>query len=155
MRATNPSHEWLGYFQGGGATPETATGMGALPSQVPAVRPMAVWGGRTGRRAIEFLATDETRMEHRFSKPVRAGIFVASPFTNGQSSVRSDIVGRADGRCRPDGAENYFGFGFYKYAAPNGAGDGATPETATGTGALPSQVPAGRPRAGRIGRTKD
>jgi hypothetical protein len=31
-------------------------------------------------------------MEHRFSKPVRAGIFVASPSTNGQSSVRSDII---------------------------------------------------------------
>ena len=30
-----------------GATPETATGTGALPSQVPAGRPMAVWGGRT------------------------------------------------------------------------------------------------------------
>ena len=29
-----------------------------------------------------------------------------------------------DGRCRPDGAENYFGLGFYKYAAPDGAGDG-------------------------------
>jgi hypothetical protein len=55
--------------------------------------------------------------------------------------------------CRPDGAENYFGLGFYKYAAPNGAWDGAhkvtrpyhgaTPKTATGTGALPSKDPMG------------
>src|ERR1035438_1132915 len=37
-----------------GATPKTATGTGALPSQVPAGRPMAVWGGRTGQRAVEF-----------------------------------------------------------------------------------------------------
>ena len=37
-----------------GATPETATGTGALPSNVPAGRPMAVWGGRTGQRAFEF-----------------------------------------------------------------------------------------------------
>ena len=36
-----------------GATPKTATGTGALPSQVPAGRPMAVWGGRTGQRAFE------------------------------------------------------------------------------------------------------
>jgi hypothetical protein len=53
-----------------------------------------------------------------FSKPVRADIFVASPSATGQSSVRSDIIGRADGICRPDEAENYFGFGFYKYTAP-------------------------------------
>ena len=37
-----------------GATPETATGTGALPGNVPAGRPMAVWGGRTGqRRGVE------------------------------------------------------------------------------------------------------
>ena len=53
----------------------------------------------------------------------------------------------------PDGAETYFGFGFYKYAAPDGAGDGATPKTATGTGALTSNVPAGRPMAVWGGRT--
>jgi len=34
----------------------------------------------------------------------RTGIFVASPFKNGQSSGRSDIVGNADGICHPDGA---------------------------------------------------
>jgi hypothetical protein len=69
-----------------------------------------------------------------FSKPVRADIFVAPPATNGQSSVRSDITGNADGICRPDGAENYFGLGFYKYAAPNGAGEGraVSPLTAAG-----------------------
>ena len=31
---------------------------------------------------------------------VKAGIFVAMPPPNGQSSVRSNIIGRADGRCR-------------------------------------------------------
>jgi hypothetical protein len=36
-----------------GATPETATGTGALPSNVPAVRPMAVCGGRTGQRVAK------------------------------------------------------------------------------------------------------
>ena len=37
-----------------GATPKTATGTGALPSNVPAGRPMAVWGGRTRQRAFEY-----------------------------------------------------------------------------------------------------
>ena len=37
-----------------GATPKTATGTGALPSNVPAGRPMAVCGGRTGQRAVEL-----------------------------------------------------------------------------------------------------
>ncbi len=96
-------------------------------------------------------------MKHRwntdFSKPVRAGIFVASPAINGESSVRSDIIGNVDGICRPDGAENYFDSDFYKYAAPDGAGSGATPETATGTGALPSKVPAVRPKTVWGGRT--
>jgi hypothetical protein len=36
-----------------GATPKTATGTGALPSNVPAGRPMAVWGGRTGQWVFE------------------------------------------------------------------------------------------------------
>jgi hypothetical protein len=36
-----------------GATAKTATGTGALPSQVPAGRPMAVWGGRTGQWVFE------------------------------------------------------------------------------------------------------
>jgi hypothetical protein len=48
----------------------------------------------------------------------RTGIFVASPFKNGQSSGRSDIVGNADGICRPDGAGIRFGLGFYNDAAP-------------------------------------
>jgi hypothetical protein len=59
-------------------------------------------GGRTGQLEFEFFATDGTQI---FLKPVRAGIFVASPFTDGQSSVRSDITGRELGLCRPDGAE--------------------------------------------------
>ena len=37
-----------------GATPKTATGTGALPSNDPAGRPMADWGGRTGQRAVEY-----------------------------------------------------------------------------------------------------
>ena len=78
-----------------------------------------------------------------FSKPVRAGIFIAPSGTNGQSSVRSDIqVNGINAKAQsgdyqmmfcvfalniyaaPDGAEICFGFGFYKYAAPDGAGDG-------------------------------
>jgi hypothetical protein len=39
-----------------GATAKTATGTGALPSNVPAGRPMAVWGGRMRQRAVEFLS---------------------------------------------------------------------------------------------------
>jgi hypothetical protein len=34
--------------------PKTATGTVALPSNDPAVRPKAVWGGRTGQRAFEL-----------------------------------------------------------------------------------------------------
>ena len=48
----------------------------------------------------------------------RTGIFVASPFKNRQSSVRSDIVRNAEGICRPDGAGIRFGLGFYNDAAP-------------------------------------
>ena len=39
-----------------------------------------------------------------------------------QAPFRSDIIGIAAGRCRPDGAGNYFGLGFYKYAAPMALG---------------------------------
>ncbi len=50
---------------GAGATPKTATGTGALPSNDPMggrapwwpsakTRPKAVWSGRTGQRAFEF-----------------------------------------------------------------------------------------------------
>ena len=47
-----------------GVMPETATGTGALPSNVPAGRPMAVWGGRTGPRAVEFCRGNGIR-KHR------------------------------------------------------------------------------------------
>jgi hypothetical protein len=94
-----------------GAAPKTATGTGALPSQVPAVRPVAVCGERTEQRAFEFLATDGHGWNTDFSKPVRADIFVASPATNGQSSVRSDIIGMWTEYAAPNGAEIYFGFG--------------------------------------------
>jgi len=33
-----------------------------------------------------------------------------------------------------------FWFGFYKYAAPDGAGDGATPKKATGTSRSPFKL---------------
>jgi hypothetical protein len=49
-----PAMNGWAIFRGSGATPKTATGTGALPSKVPAVRPMAVWGGRTGQRAFEY-----------------------------------------------------------------------------------------------------
>src|ERR1035438_6391589 len=94
-----------------------------------------------------------------FSKPVRADIFVESSSTKSQSSVRSDIIGCACGICRPDGAEFHFGFGSTNMPHLTALGIvwetvfGATPETATGTGALPSQVPAGRPMAVWGGRT--
>jgi len=35
-RAWNPSHEWLGYFQGQWRMPKTATGTGARPGKNPA-----------------------------------------------------------------------------------------------------------------------
>jgi hypothetical protein len=54
-----------------------------------------------------------------FSKPVRAGIFVATQRSHFPKLRRSDI----SGICRPAGAEIYFGLGFYKYAAPDGAGE--------------------------------
>ena len=44
----------IGTIRAPGATPETATGTGALPSQVPAGRPMAVCGGRTGQRVFAY-----------------------------------------------------------------------------------------------------
>jgi hypothetical protein len=76
-----------------------------------------------------------------FPKPVRADIFVASPATNGQSSVRSDIIWNVEGICRPDGAKNGFGFGFYKYAAPNGALGGRDAENGHRDGRAPLQCP--------------
>ena len=44
-------------FRGSGATPKTATGTVALPSNVPAVRPMAVWGGRTTEAERKLVLT--------------------------------------------------------------------------------------------------
>ena len=40
-----PAMNGWAIFRGSGATAKTATGTGALPGKVPAVRPMAVWGG--------------------------------------------------------------------------------------------------------------
>jgi len=72
----------------------------------------------------------------------RQGWHICSIAIHQRAKLRQERHHRAgDGRCRPDGAEDGFGFGLYKYAAPNGAGDGATPKTATGTGALPRPKP--------------
>jgi hypothetical protein len=54
-----------------------------------------------GKGCLNLLATDETQMKHGLSQARQAGIFVAPPDTNGQSSVRSDIVGNGVGICRP------------------------------------------------------
>ena len=40
----------------------------------------------------------------------RTGIVVASATQMNKAPFRSDIIGNAEGRCRPDGAENYFSF---------------------------------------------
>jgi hypothetical protein len=51
------------------AQPFMAGSRSPAKSQLVAVRqhrPRAVCGGRTGQRAFEFLATDETRMKHGF-----------------------------------------------------------------------------------------
>jgi hypothetical protein len=60
-----------------------------------------------------------------FWKPVRAGIIVATPSANGQSSVRSDIMVavRKDRKMPPRRGWELFWFWFYKYAAPDGAGN--------------------------------
>jgi hypothetical protein len=118
---------------------------------------MAVLGGRTGQWAFEFLATDKTQMKHGFSE-ARQGWHICSNVKPKWTKLRQERHHRdGDGRCRPDGAENGFGFRFYKYAAPDGAGDGATPKTATGTGALPGKVPVGgrapAPANGSLGWT--
>jgi hypothetical protein len=78
--------DWETVF---GATPKTATGTGALPSQVPAGRPMAVWGGRMGQRAVEFLAADETRMKHRFFE-ARQGWHICSIAIHQRTKLRQE-----------------------------------------------------------------
>jgi len=52
----------------------------------------------------------------------RTGIVVEPAVQNESSSVQErHHGGRPQGLCRPAGAEIYFGLGFYKYAAPDGA----------------------------------
>ena len=95
-----------------GATPKTATGTSRSPAKTQWVG--VRHGGRLQRPGQRQFGLDEQgngrlnfqpQMKHRrntdFSKPVRAGIYVASPDTNGQSSVRSDISGNGAGICRP------------------------------------------------------
>jgi hypothetical protein len=52
-RALSPSHKWLGYFQVQRRDAENGHRDSALPSKVPAGRPMAVCGGRTGQWVFE------------------------------------------------------------------------------------------------------
>ena len=53
-----PAMNGWAIFRGSGATPKTATGTGALSGNVPAGRPMAVWGGRTtGDDGKKFVLT--------------------------------------------------------------------------------------------------
>ena len=78
----NPAINGWAIFRGGGARPKTAIGTGALPGKVPvggraqvmAIRkdPRAVWGGRTGQRAVEFLS----REGREGGEVRRTGIFV-------------------------------------------------------------------------------
>jgi len=56
-----------------GATVETATGTGALPSKVPAGRPMAVWGGRTGQRARRGISQRDFINQPGVDGPSRTG----------------------------------------------------------------------------------
>jgi hypothetical protein len=108
LRASSPSHKWLGYFQGQRRDDENGNRDGRDPQQCPSRAANGSLGWTNGANGVCIFSH---RWNTDFSKPVRAGIFVASPATNGQSSVRSDIIGRADGRCRPDGAGIHFGFG--------------------------------------------
>ena len=120
-RASNPTAE-------GGCAPHSKTGTGALPGQVPAGRPMAVWGGRTGGA-------------HAPSRVV--------------SSAPAGNIGRAE-RSSTRASNPTAGGGCAPHCWNHSVWEtvfGATPETATGTGALPSNVPAGRPMAVWGGRT--
>ena len=66
-----PSHKWLGYFQGRRREAENGHRDGRAPRQSPswwpcamvAVRkdPMAVWGGRTGQRVFEIACVFRVR----------------------------------------------------------------------------------------------
>jgi hypothetical protein len=106
----------------------------------------------------------QPQMKHgwitNFFKPVRAGIVVASPATNGQSSVRSDIIGMWTEDAAPTGLKIVLVLGSTNMPRLTALGKvwetvfGATPKTATGTGALPSQVPAVRPMAVWGGRMR-
>ena len=89
----------------------------------------------------------------------RAGIFVASPFISAQSSVGATSSGMWREDAVPDGAEIHFGLEATNMPRLTALGIvwetvfGATPNTATGTGALPSKAPAVRPKTVWGGRT--
>jgi len=70
------------------------------------------------QRAFEFSAIDETRIENGFFK-ARQGWHICRTASHQPAKLRQERHQREwNGICRPDGAENYFGLGFYKYAAP-------------------------------------
>jgi len=118
---------------GGGCAPHSKTGTGALPGNVP-VGGRAPWWP-SARTQWQF-GVDE-RGEH-----TRPRVWLPAPSletSGGRKGVRrgrqtrqpgaavlpskDPMGGRPQGRCRPAGAEIYFGLGFYKYAAPDGAGE--------------------------------
>jgi hypothetical protein len=49
-----PAMNGWAIFRGSGATPKTATGTGALPGKVPAVRPMVVLGWTNEAKHLAF-----------------------------------------------------------------------------------------------------
>ena len=82
----------------GGRDAENGHRDGRAPQQCPSWWPCANTGqwqfgvDERGNGRLSFSATDETQMEHRFSKPVRAGIFVDGHFKTNQAPFRSDII---------------------------------------------------------------
>ena len=146
-----------GLFSGAaGATPKTATGTGALPSNVPAWRPMAVWGGRTtgddGKKSVLTLALTFYPLPR--GEEMAFGRF---RFCGRLSSQSRRAFFKKTARVSPSPPTGVGGEGRGEVARETNFG--ATPETATGTGALPSNVPVGgrarkhRPMAVWSGRT--
>jgi len=149
-----------------GATPETATGTGALPSKVPVGgRAQAPANGSLrwtnagkGRLAVAARRIDNSPA---FQCRVQSANDPSPAGTTDVCQSKSLAMAETEGHAfsRPGGTRA-------------GAGDnpalkrraiiamslrdeaGATPKTATGTGALPSNVPAGRPMAVWGGRTR-
>ena len=108
-----------------GATPKTATGTGALPSNVPAGRPMAVWGGRTGQRAFETASVfrvpwksgggpphSKTLARHRGppNRAKRLGVRQPSGALGGRDAGNGHRDGRAPQQCPSRAANGSLGW---------------------------------------------